>query len=60
VLNHNTNVIRPFRLSRSQAATCDPKHTYTKLQEDAHAGLMDQFVQTNPDCPTAMGVLKVI
>ncbi len=55
LLTHNTNVIPPFRLERSQAATCDPRHGYTSLQEAAHAGLMDRFVQVNPNCPTAMG-----
>lgn len=55
ILNHNTNLIPPFRLDRSQAATCSPTHTYTNLQLDAHAGLMDQFVQTNPSCLATMG-----
>lgn len=55
LLNHNTNVIPPFRLDRSQAATCNPSHTYTKLQTAAHAGLMDQFVEINPTCPDCMG-----
>lgn len=53
---HNTNLAAPFRLDRSQAATCSPGHMYTQLQLDAHAGLMDRFIQTNPNCaPTVMG-----
>lgn len=55
LLVHNTNLIPPFRLDRSQAATCSPKHTYTALQEDAHAGLMDRFIQINPKCLATMG-----
>lgn len=55
ILKHNTNEISPFRLSRSEALTCDPDHKYTILQEDAHGGLMDQFVEKNPHCHTVMG-----
>ena len=55
ILNHNTNLISPFRLDRTQAATCSPTHTYTHLQEDAHAGLMDQFVEVNRECSATMG-----
>lgn len=50
LFNHNTNANPPFRLSRSQAATCEPAHHYTQLQQEAHGGLMDQFVQTNTTC----------
>ncbi len=55
LIEHNTNVIPPFRLDRSQAATCDPKHGYTQLQEEAHAGLLDRFIQINPKCTATMG-----
>lgn len=55
LVKHNTNQIAPFRLSRSQAATCNPAHDYTLLQEAAHGGLMDQFDQVNPHCPVVMG-----
>lgn len=52
---HNTNVTPPFRLNRSQAATIEPAHHYTQLQEEAHGGLLDQFVQVNGGDPTPMG-----
>ncbi len=55
LVNHNTNLINPFRLARSQAATCSPSHTYTLLQIGAHGGLMDRFVQISSQCPVAMG-----
>lgn len=55
LIDHNTNLIKPFRLKRSQAATCNPKHTYTLLQTAAHGGLMDRFIQVNPSCSDAMG-----
>lgn len=53
---NNQNVLAPFRLDRSQAATCSPAHRYNQIQQDAHAGLMDRFIQTNADCSsTVMG-----
>jgi phospholipase C len=55
LFEHNNNLIPPFRLSRSEASTCDPDHTYTTLQLDAHGGLLDQFVQNNKTCPAVMG-----
>lgn len=56
LFKHNNNLVAPFRLSRAEAVTCSPAHHYTQLQLDAHAGLMDQFIQTNPRCnPTVMG-----
>lgn len=47
---HNTNAFPPFRLERSQVDSCRPKHSYTLAQEQAHAGLMDLFVQTDVIC----------
>lgn len=56
IIRLNQNLVRPFRLAPSQACTCDPDHeTPTPLEDDAHAGLLDQFVQVNPDCPKVMG-----
>lgn len=52
---HNNNVIPPFRLSRAEAFTCSPDHDYTPQQKDAHAGLLDQFIQNNTMCRAVMG-----
>lgn len=54
LLKHNTNLVAPFRLKRSQAATTEPAHHYTQLQQEAHGGLLDRFVQVNSGDPTAM------
>lgn len=54
VLQHNTNLVSPFRLGPLQAATTEPAHHYTQLQQEAHGGLLDQFVQVNNGDPTAM------
>lgn len=46
LLQQNQNLVNPFRLSPRQASTTNnPKHTYTILQQNLHAGLVDQFVQ---------------
>lgn len=55
LFKHNTNVVPPFRLDRSQVATIEPAHHYTQLQEEAHGGLLDQFVQVNSGDKTPMG-----
>lgn len=55
LLKHNTNQVAPFRLSPSQAATTEPAHHYTQLQEEAHGSLLDQFVQVNSGDKTCMG-----
>lgn len=55
ILKHNTNLSPPFRLDRTQVATIEPAHHYTELQEEAHGGLLDQFVQVNSGDPTVMG-----
>ncbi len=51
----NPNSTRPFRLSRSQAATCDQNHDYGPEQQAFDLGLMDMFPQTvgigGPGCP---------
>lgn len=46
LVNHNPNSVKPFRLDRSQAMTCDMDHRYTQEQQAADAGLMDKFVQS--------------
>jgi phospholipase C len=46
-LIHNSNLVNPFMISRSNALTCDNDHSYTRLQEAYNGGLMDKFVQTN-------------
>jgi phospholipase C len=45
LLTHNPNASPPFRLSRSQANTCDQNHEYLAEQQAFNAGLMDQFVE---------------
>jgi phospholipase C len=54
LLAHNNNLIPPFRVNRSEGATCSPAHDYTPLQQDLHGGLMDQYIQVNPHCSVAM------
>lgn len=54
LLKHNTNLAQPFRLGPNQVATIEPKHHYTELQEEAHAGLLDRYVQVNSGDPTPM------
>jgi phospholipase C len=41
----NPNSTLPFRLDRSQAATCDQNHDYTPEQQAFNAGLMNKFVE---------------
>lgn len=55
LVQHNTNSSPPFRLDHSQAATIEPAHHYTQLQQMAHGGLLDQFVQVNSGDITPMG-----
>lgn len=45
LLKNNQNEVNPFRLPPSVVAYPSPLHHYINLQEAAHAGLMDQFVQ---------------
>jgi len=51
----NPNSTKPFRLGRSQAATCDQDHDYTPEQMAFDFGLMDKFPQSvgtgGPGCP---------
>ncbi len=54
LLTANPNSHNPFRLDRSQAATCDQDHDYGPEQEAYDAGLVDKFVEfvglTSPTC----------
>ena len=43
LLHANPNSSNPFRLDRSQAATCDMDHDYTAEQLAFDGGLMDKF-----------------
>lgn len=54
LLKHNTNLIPPFRLDMVHVATNEPAHHYTQLQQEAHGGLLDQFVQVNSGDSTPM------
>jgi phospholipase C len=55
LLTANPNGANPFRLDRSQSATCDQNHDYTQEQQAFDAGLMDKFPKFTgtggPGCP---------
>ena len=55
LLSNNPNSTNPFRLDRSQGATCDQDHDYTPEQQAFHFGLMDKFPEFagvgGPGCP---------
>jgi phospholipase C len=52
--NFNGTFGNPFRLSFSQAATCDQDHDYTAEQQAFDNGMMDMFPEfTNLDCTPA-------
>jgi phospholipase C len=57
LLTNNPNSTQPFRLSRSQAVTCDQDHNYADEQKSLDAGLMDKFVEavgvSSPSCDIA-------
>ena len=55
LLTENPNLSNPQRLDRSQNATCDMDHDYTREQMAFDGGRMDQFVQNTSDSghPTA-------
>ncbi len=58
LLNKNPNFVapngNPFRLSRSQAATCDQDHGYTDEQSMFDFGLMDNFLHFNTGTCTGL------
>jgi phospholipase C len=45
LLEHNPNKANPYRLSPSQAVTCDMDHDYEAEQQAFDRGLMDKFVE---------------
>jgi len=49
LLTNNPNLTLPYRLSRSEAYTCDMDHDYTDEQKAVDGGLMDKFVQATSD-----------
>jgi phospholipase C len=55
LLTNNPNVLtggsNPFRLDRSQAATCNNKNNYTLEQEAFDSGLLDKFIVTSQTTP---------
>jgi phospholipase C len=57
LLDRNPNLVNPFRLDRSRAATCDQDHDYGDEQKAYHAGLADLFVQTVGNGPGTDGKL---
>ncbi len=57
LLTANLNSTTPFRLDRSQAATCDQDHNYTDEQKAYDAGLADKFVETVGNGPGTDGTL---
>jgi phospholipase C len=57
LLTHNPNQVNPFRLDRSQAATCDQDHDYTQEQLAFDRGAMDLFVETLGNGPGMDGNL---
>ena len=46
LLTTNPNSTAPFRLSRSQAVTCDQDHNYADEQKAVDSGLMDKFPES--------------
>jgi phospholipase C len=44
LLTSNPNTVQPFRLSRSEAVTCDQDHNYNDEQTAFNHGAMDDFV----------------
>jgi phospholipase C len=54
LLTKNPNSVQPFRLSSTEAATCDQDHGYADEQRAFNAGGMDKFPETvgvgGPSC----------
>ena len=50
-ISDNPNLVKPFRLDRSQAVTNDNNHSYTGEQKKYDGGKMDRFVQENKVTP---------
>ncbi len=45
LIANNPNEVKPYRLDRSQALTCDQDHGYSDEQKAYDNGLVDKFVQ---------------
>lgn len=57
-LSDNPNLVKPFRLDRSQAVTNDNNHTYTGEQKKYNGGKMDRFVQENKVTPNYLALVQ--
>ena len=57
LLTANPNSTQPFRLDRSQAATCDQDHDYKDEQAAMNHGAMDKFVESVGNGPGKDGKL---
>jgi len=55
LLMHNLNAVNPFRLDRSQAATCDNDNHYKDEQLAYDGGLLDRFDITSAASPCGAG-----
>ena len=59
LLTNNPNLLtggsNPFRLDRSQAATCNSNNGYTKEQQAFDAGLLDKYAVTSPTTSCGAG-----
>jgi phospholipase C len=59
LLTHNPNLLtggsNPFRLDRSQAATCNNSNSYTLEQQAFDSGLMDKFALTSASSSCGAG-----
>ena len=51
MLVDNPNLVKPFRLDRSEAVTNDNNHSYTGEQKKYNGGKLDRFVENNNFVP---------
>jgi phospholipase C len=57
-ISNNPNLVKPFRLDRSQAVTNDNNHSYTGEQKKYDGGKMDRFVQENKVTPNYLSPVQ--
>ena len=57
-LFNNPNLVKPFRLDRSEAITNDNNHTYTVEQKKYDAGRVDRFVEENKFIPNYLAPFR--
>src|ERR1051325_11171024 len=57
-LSENPNLVKPFRLDRSQPVTNDNNHTYTGEQKKYDGGKMARFVQENKVTPNYLAPVQ--